>query len=147
MASRIVAAGLDIADFTRKYENTWSLARMRLWGRLLNEISLHEGGAVACSIAPKRYLDELGLDKEDLDGYSSWLRKLLGVQVGLFIREDSPGFCKISLRSMGDFDVQAVAHLYGGGGHVAAAGAELGLPPEKTAELVLAEIGIRLARR
>ena len=61
MAARIVGAGLDIAAFTSKYENTWSLARMRLWGRLMGEIGLYEDGAGAVSIAPKHYLDELGL--------------------------------------------------------------------------------------
>lgn len=147
MAARIVGAGLNIAEFTNKYENTWSLARMHLWGRLMGEITLHEGGAVACSIAPKHYLDELGLKKEALEGYSSWLRKLLGVRVSVFIREDGPDYCKISLRSMGDFDVQDVALLFGGGGHTAAAGAELSVPPETAAELVLTQIGKRLTKR
>ena len=144
MAARLVAAGLDIAEFTSKYENTWNLDKMRLWGRLLSEVRLHADGAVAYSVAPKRYLDEFGLTKADLDGFAAWLRRLRGVRVGLFIREDSPSFCKISLRSMGDFDVNAVAALYGGGGHAAAAGAELSLPPEAVAEKVLADISARL---
>jgi phosphoesterase RecJ-like protein len=144
MAAHIVAAGLNVAEFTRKYENNWSVARMHLWGKLMSEISLHENGSVACSIVPKRYLDELGLKKEALEGYASWLRKLRGVRVGLFIREDSPDFCKISLRSMGDFDSQAVAALYGGGGHAAAAGAELSRSPDAAAKEVLAQIGKRL---
>lgn len=144
MAARLVAGGLDIADFTSKYENTWNIAKMRLWGRLLSEVRLHAGGAVAYSIVPKNYLDELGLTKADLDGFAAWLRRLRGVRVGLFIREDRPSFCKISLRSMGDFDVNAVAALYGGGGHAAAAGAELPLPPAAVAEKVLADIEARL---
>lgn len=144
MAARLVAAGLDIAEFTAKYENTWNLAKMRLWGRLLSEVSLHAGGAVAYCIAPRRYLDELGLTKADLDGFAAWLRRLRGVRVGLFVREDGPSLCKISLRSMGDFDVNAIAALYGGGGHAAAAGAELALPPEAVAEKVLADITDRL---
>ena len=144
MAARLVAGGLDIADFTSKYENTWNIAKMRLWGRLLSEVRLHADGAVAYSIVPKNYLDDLGLTKADLDGFAAWLRRLRGVRVGLFIREDRPSFCKISLRSMGDFDVNAVAALYGGGGHAAAAGAELPLPPAAVAEKVLADIEARL---
>ncbi|MDL2315740.1 DHH family phosphoesterase [Desulfovibrio sp. OttesenSCG-928-A18] len=140
MASRIVDAGLDIARFTQCYENVWTLARMHLWGRLLSEVSLHAGGAIACSIVPKRYLDEFALRKSDLEGFASWLRKIKGVRVGLFIREDAPNFCKISLRSMGDVDVQAVTVLHGGGGHASAAGAELNMAPEKAAEILVAQI-------
>ncbi len=137
LAGRIVAQGLDVARFTDKYENTWSLARMRLWGRLLSEVRLHEGGTVACSIAPKGYLDEAGLGKDALEGFASWLRKLRGVRVGLFVREDGPSLTKISLRSMGGVDVQAVAAQFGGGGHAAAAGAELALAPDEAAKQVL----------
>lgn len=144
MAARIVALGLDIADFTAKYENTWNLKRMHLWGRLLTEISLHADGAIACCVAPKAYLDELGLDKADLDGFASWLRRLRGVRVGLFVREESPSRCKISLRSMGDVNVQDVAALYGGGGHAAAAGAELSLPPAEAASRLIAELTTHL---
>lgn len=143
LAARLVACGLNIADFTAKYENTWNIRKMRLWGRLLSEVRLDAGGAVAFSVAFKKYLDEFGLTKADLDGFASWLRRLRGVRVGFFIREDSPSRCKISLRSMGDFDVQEVAALYGGGGHAAAAGAELSLPPEEAAAKVLADIKAR----
>jgi phosphoesterase RecJ-like protein len=145
MAGRLVRAGLDVGAFTDKYENNWNLARMHLWGRLMSEISLHDDGAVALSVVPRRYLDELGLGKASLEGFASWLRKLAGVRVGLFIREDKLNYCKISLRSMGDVDVQKVAARFGGGGHVAAAGAELPLSPSETAEQVLAALREQLS--
>jgi phosphoesterase RecJ-like protein len=145
MAARLVRAGLDVGEFTDKYENNWNLARMHLWGRLMTEVSLRENGAVAVSVVPRAYLDELGLGKASLEGFASWLRKLAGVRVGLFIREDTTNFCKISLRSMGDVDVQKVAARFGGGGHVAAAGAELSLSPSETAETVLAALREQLA--
>jgi phosphoesterase RecJ-like protein len=145
MAGRLVRDGLDVGAFTDKYENNWNLARMHLWGRLMSEISLHENGAVALSVVPRRYLDELGLGKASLEGFASWLRKLAGVRVGLFIREDKPNYCKISLRSMGDVDVQKVAARFGGGGHVAAAGAEISLSPSETAEQVLAALREQLS--
>lgn len=144
LASRIVAAGLDIGSFTQKSENNWNISRMHLWGKLMREISLHADGAVALSVVPRRYLDELGLGKASLEGFAAWLRRLRGVRVGVFIREDRPGYCKISLRSMGDVDVQSIAAVFGGGGHKAAAGAELAMGPEEAAEAVLSEVCSRL---
>lgn len=145
MAARIVAAGLDVASFTAVYENNWTLQRMHLWGRLMSEIVLHSGGAVAASVVPLRYLEEAGLKKEDLEGFASWLRRLAGVRVALFVREDGPGRSKVSLRSMGDVDVQEVASLFGGGGHAAAAGAELSLPAEEAAKEILAVLEQRVS--
>lgn len=144
MASRILAAGLDIAAFTNKFENTWTIARMHLWGKILSEISLHGNGTIACCIVPRRYLDELGLGNDALEGFASWLRRLSGVRAALYVREDAPGHSKLSLRSMGDVDVQAVAALFGGGGHAAAAGAELALPPQEAAAVALAELEARM---
>lgn len=140
MAARIAASGLDVAEFTNKHENIWTLNRMHLWGRLFSEVRLHAGGAVASAVVHREYLDVLGLDNEDLEGFASWLRRLRGVRVGLFVREDTPGVSKISLRSMGDVNVQAVCAVFGGGGHAAAAGAEVGLGPEEAVQAVLAEI-------
>jgi phosphoesterase RecJ-like protein len=42
-------------------------------------------------------------------------------------------------------DVQKVAARFGGGGHVAAAGAELSLSPSETAEQVLAALREQLS--
>jgi len=137
MASRIVDLGLDLGRFTANYENNWTLERMHLWGRLMSEVSLHEDGAIACSVVPRHYVADLGLKRSSLEGYASWLRKLRGVRVALFVREDGPSQVKISLRSMGDVNVHEVAALFGGGGHAAAAGADLAMPPEEAAKLVL----------
>ncbi|MDR1359954.1 MAG: bifunctional oligoribonuclease/PAP phosphatase NrnA [Deltaproteobacteria bacterium] len=139
MAGRIVQNGLKIAEFSKEYENTWTLERMRLWGRLLSEITLHKSGDVACSIVPRRYLRELNLKRSSLDGYASWLRKIRGVRVAVFIREDERGLCKLSLRSMG-VDVQKVAACFGGGGHRNAAGAEVSMSPGALAEAALAAL-------
>lgn len=141
MASRIVQNGLNVGEFSAQWENNWSLGRMHLWGRLLEEVSVYADGAIACSVAPMDYLEEMGLRRYDLDGFASWLRKLKGVRVGVFIREDRPNFCKVSLRSTGgDVDVQAVAARFGGGGHAAAAGAEVEMPVQELAKVLITEL-------
>lgn len=144
MASRIVAQGLNIAVFTDNYENTWTLERMHLWGELFSEVTLHANGVIACGVARRAQLDALGLGNDDLEGFASWLRRIRGARIGLFVREDGLGLSKISLRSMGDFDVQAVCAVFGGGGHAAAAGAEIRLPPDNATAAVLAELERRL---
>ena len=137
LAARILRGGLDIAAFTADFENNWTLERMRLWGQLMNEVSLHAGGTIICSLVPRHYLTDRGLKKSDLEGFASSLRRIRGVKVVLFIREDAPGHSKISLRSMGDVNVQGVAASQGGGGHIAAAGADVDMSPEKARTVFL----------
>jgi bifunctional oligoribonuclease and PAP phosphatase NrnA len=64
--------------------------------------------------------------------------------VALFLREHEPGHIRVSLRAKHDFDVRAVAEVFGGGGHRKASGARLsGSLPQVKATLV-AEIERRL---
>ena len=49
------------------------------------------------------------------------LRSLDGTRVVAVVREDKK-FVKVSLRSLGDIDVRAIAGKFGGGGHKGAAG-------------------------
>ncbi|MDR1490854.1 MAG: bifunctional oligoribonuclease/PAP phosphatase NrnA [Desulfovibrio sp.] len=144
LGARILAAGLDVADFSKRCDNNWSLGRMRLWGTLMRGVNLFADGAVACCTVSRRLMEEFGLGNEDLEGFASWLRRVKGVRVGLLLREDGPENCKISLRSMGDFDVRAVTAVYGGGGHVSAAGATVRLPLAQAETMVLKEIADRL---
>src|SRR5215510_2321456 len=62
---------------------------------------------------------------EDADGFVDYAVSLQGVEVALFLREHDPGQIRISLRAKHDFDVRAVAEVFGGGGHRKAAGARL----------------------
>ncbi|MEJ2634889.1 MAG: bifunctional oligoribonuclease/PAP phosphatase NrnA [Calditrichia bacterium] len=56
---------------------------------------------------------------EELSNYSVAIR---GVEVGLFVREVEPNFFKVSFRSKGRINVNAIAKAFGGGGHMHAAG-------------------------
>lgn len=139
LAADIVAAGLSVADFTTKYENNWSIARLHLWGQLMAEVALHCDGAIVASVVTQEHLDRFSAKPTDLENFASWLRRIQGVKVVLFARVSSKG-SKVSLRSMGDVNVRDVAALFGGGGHVAAAGIEFTVTPREAAAMVLAEL-------
>ena len=136
IAAEIIDAGLDVASFTEQYENQWTVARMNLWGRLMSEARLHDQGRIAAVVATSEMHREFGTTVDDLEGFASWMRRLKGVEVVLFVRNDGE-FSKISLRSMGDVNVRAIAAHFGGGGHTAASGAEMPCPPEEACEQVL----------
>ncbi len=136
LAARIVACGLSLADFTAKYENNWTLARMHLWGELMGQVRLYCDGTVVLSVVTQDVLDRFGARRTDLENYASWLRRIKGVRIVILVRVSSVG-SKVSLRSMGDVNVQEIAAMFGGGGHVAAAGIDIAAPPHEAAERVL----------
>ena len=86
----------------------------------------------------------LGLKDEHLGTLVDVARCVCGVEVAAAIREtDAPGTYRVSMRANVDFDVAAVAAIFGGGGHTRAAGATLIAPSAKAAEAMLLEALLR----
>lgn len=133
MAARIVANGLNVAEFTEKSENNWSFGRMRLWGELMQNIGQECGGKIVYAVITNALLKKYKCGAGDLEGFASFLRRIQGVMVGVLVREKSGG-SKASLRSMGisgSVDVQKIAAHFGGGGHKSASGADMDMPPHE----------------
>lgn len=123
LAGELVALGADPA---------------RLYGSLYQRRPLDEPAALARVLARNEYfLDgrlalvdqplplggESALD--DGDPVLDFLRAVECVEVVLYLREVEAGTCKLSARSKTDFDVNALARQFGGGGHKKAAGATI----------------------
>lgn len=136
MTAEIVRHGLSMAEFTVKYENNWTLSRMHLWGELMREVQLLCDGKVVLSVVTDEILARYKAPRTDLEGYASWLRRLAGTKVVVLTRPARSG-SKISLRSMGDIDVQAIAAEFGGGGHKGAAGVDMPDAPTEAAARVM----------
>ena len=68
-------------------------------------------------------LDAVRVSSDDLDGIVEHPRSVAGTRVTLFFRDLGYGKVKVSFRSTGDVDVNALARQFGGGGHEKASGA------------------------
>ena len=135
--------GLDIASLREKLENNWSEAKLRLWGRLMAETRLLEGGKLAAAFVTRAALTATGSRREDAEGFVEQLRRLAGVRVALLLREeekDGKVFTKASLRSSGNDSVRDVAAQFGGGGHKNAAGATLAMEAGEALDALLPHI-------
>ncbi len=137
LAAHLVYQGVKVAQIHQNISNTWSLARMRLWGDLMQEFVLERQGTIAYIVVSLNKRNTYNMNKEDLEGFVNNLRRLRGTQVTFMLREDSPKCCKLSLRSTGAVDVRAMVSPLGGGGHRNAAGATLQCAPEEALHLAL----------
>ena len=137
LAAHLAEQGLNFSRLREQLEKQWSEARMRLWGRLMQEVAVHRKGTVALAAVPYALFAETGATREDLEGLVEMLRRLKSVKAAILLREDVPGVCKFSLRSSGTVDVRAAAVTLGGGGHTNAAGGMLRGPLEAAVKTVL----------
>ena len=95
-------------------------------------------GTVIYAIISAEEQARMGTVHADLDGISEQLRLTVGVKCAVLCSEMEPGSWKLSLRSLEPIDVAAIAMMYGGGGHVRAAGCTIvGKRPEEIMEEVV----------
>jgi phosphoesterase RecJ-like protein len=100
-------------------------SRIRLTAETLQTLVVEVPPGLAWVTVPAGAIDRHDATTEDLDGIAEYPRSIAGVRLALMFREIAGGRVKVSFRSMGDVDAQALAAGFGGGGHHKAAGASL----------------------
>lgn len=123
VARELVLRGVKPAEVAGKLFDNYSLARLRLFQRVLETLQLHENGRIALITAPQHLFAETGAAPEDTEGFINYPRSLKSVKAAVFLKEAESGMVSVSMRSKGrDCDISQVATEFGGGGHRNAAG-------------------------
>ena len=108
--------------YQRIYENS-TRSRMRLMGELLTKLHYELDGNLAWFTITQDMMELTQAKKSDVDGFSDLVRSIQGVEISLMIFEQNENSCRINFRSKGNYAINDVAKLMGGGGHAFAAGA------------------------
>ena len=114
--------GIDFSEIVDKTFYEKSYVQNQILGRCLMESIMVLDGKCIVGSVKKRDMDFYGVEPKDLDGIVQQLRVTKGVEVAIFLYEVKTQEFKVSLRSNGPVDVNAIASYFGGGGHVKAAG-------------------------
>ena len=118
IAAALVEAGADPALVSNHLYEHRAPGALRSLAEVLARVQVSKDGRVAWISLPGGSVSEDFVEAEDLVTYP---RSLGSVQVACLFRERD-GRVKVSLRSKGEADVQAIAAKFGGGGHRNAAG-------------------------
>ena len=108
-------------------------------------LKFFENGRIASVGFTNAMKEEYGFDDDDVAAYHNLPREIMGVEVGVTIRQqpDDPGEYKVSLRSSGEPDCSAICGLFGGGGHKGAAGCRIKASSLEEAENVIVSAAAR----
>jgi bifunctional oligoribonuclease and PAP phosphatase NrnA len=122
LAARAVAAGANPQWIASTHYDSNSLARVRIFGAVLNGMTMHADGRVALLTITRDLAAELGGSYDDTEGLINFPLTVKDVQAVAFFKESAPGDWRVSLRSKGAVDTGAIARQFGGGGHMNASG-------------------------
>jgi phosphoesterase RecJ-like protein len=133
----LVECGAEIDTIYRLLFERNTLGRLRLMGETLASLRIDAGGRIAYATVTRDDLLRTGAIPQDTEDLVDFTVSLTGVEVGLLFIEQARGGIKLSIRSRNGLDCARLAGQFGGGGHRAAAGANLPDPLDQTIERVL----------
>ncbi|MDR3594191.1 bifunctional oligoribonuclease/PAP phosphatase NrnA [Clostridium sp.] len=121
IAAELIEFGIDSSKIHSSLFDNKPFEKIKLMGYVLSNIELVLNNKVAVLQIQKKMLEEFNLLNTDTSDVISVGLGIKGVEVCLLLKEVDDGV-KASLRSKNDVDVRKVAEVYGGGGHIKAAG-------------------------
>jgi phosphoesterase RecJ-like protein len=124
-AADLVAGGADPQSISENVYETNAPARIRLMAAVLPTLTIDEGGRVGSLAVTQKDLAAAEALPEHTEGFVDLPRTIRGVDISILYSELPDGSFKLSLRSKGNVDVERVARVFGGGGHINAAGCRM----------------------
>jgi phosphoesterase RecJ-like protein len=137
---RIAADLKDIGANTdavrlKLYESS-SKKKIEMLKYILNNLHISADGQYAWSSISHQMIEELQPESTDIDGLINTIKDIEGVEIAILFRGVEANRTKASLRSKVWADVNQIAGMFGGGGHVHASGVSIDGDVEYAAALM-----------
>lgn len=117
-----VEAGVNPPAVARSIFDSNNLGRLKLFGAVLSRMELDATGRLATVFVDQALARDCGGTYEDTEGLINLPLTVKDIQAVVFFKESGPDQWRVSMRSKGDVDINAVAKQFGGGGHKNASG-------------------------
>ena len=117
-----VEAGIDPPAIAGAIYDSNSLGRLKLFGAVMSKMELDTSGHVATVYVDQKLARDCGGTYEDTEGIVNLPLTVKDIEAVAFFKEAGPDDWRVSMRSKGEVDVNAIASQFGGGGHKNASG-------------------------
>jgi phosphoesterase RecJ-like protein len=144
IAGELLGYGLDPALVSESVYERRLLEDIRLLALVLDTLKVNKDGNVAYLEVTRDMLNKTGADIAKSEGLINYARSIDKVKVAVLFKEDlkEKNRINISFRSKGNgetIDVNKIASVFGGGGHMRASGCVIMGSLEEAKKKVLAE--------
>jgi phosphoesterase RecJ-like protein len=139
-AAQLTEAGAEVSWISEQLYFQQPLRHLRVLGQIFSELKLAGGGRISWAALTQQMARKHGFDINDSEEFVSQVLSVKGAEVALLFKEQGNGVIRVSFRSKGRVDVNRLAALFGGGGHLQAAGARIQGTVEEVAQMVVAAV-------
>jgi phosphoesterase RecJ-like protein len=130
LARELVEFDVPVSRLSRQLFEEHRFAYLQLLAEALAGARLDIERRFVWTAVTQEMLERHGVTLEEVEGLIDILRRTTEAEVTCVLKQEPNGKFRVSLRSLGDVDVRAIAGTHGGGGHRFAAGFESTLEVE-----------------
>lgn len=123
-AAELLKTGINFTEIHREVVEIHSLTEARIFSLALRNLCLADGYPISYSVLSAEDMERANAGFSDLDGIVEYILNLRGIEVSFLVIERGENISKVSFRSK-DIDVNKIAGIFGGGGHMKASGATI----------------------
>ena len=142
-ASFLLKKGVNVSDIYKRVLNTKSRANFELRKKAIDRMEFFADGKIALTYITKQDMIDVNAENGDHEGIVEEGRAIEGVEVSAFLRETDKGY-RVSLRSNNYVNVSDVCLMFGGGGHLHAAGCTIAQTLEQVKEKIVNQVKMYL---
>ena len=144
IAANLISYGFDFPKIIDEtfYEKTY--VQTLVCAKAVSESVRFMDGKCIFSVVDKNMMQFFDVGPKDLDGVINQLRIVKGVECAIFMYETGSMEYKVSMRSNGLVNVSQIACVFGGGGHVRAAGCTMKGTPHDVINNLSTQIALQL---
>jgi bifunctional oligoribonuclease and PAP phosphatase NrnA len=135
-----LAAGVDPVLVARNVYDSNNMGRLKLFGAVLGAMQIDQSGRIAIVYVDHEMARAAGGTYEDTEGLVNLPLTVKEIEAVVFFKQEKGDEYRVSLRSKGDVDINAIAKEYGGGGHKNASGCTVSGPIEELQKALVARI-------
>ena len=145
VAGRCMAFGIDFGMIIDDSFFSMSIVQKAVLGRVLSEMETALSGKLVIGHMDAKTMELYGVKNKDMDGMIDQLRTTRGAVGAAFLYQCPNRTYKLSLRSNSDeLNVAEIAAIFGGGGHVRAAGCFMGSDLRADIDRIIEEVRKRI---
>jgi phosphoesterase RecJ-like protein len=142
ICAEMVKKGADPSMISELLYNRVNPQTMRAYAKALSSLEFHLDDQVTCIHLSNDILCQH--ERVDTEGFVDTIAGIEGVKAAFFMMEYAHEKYRVSFRSKGEVDMNALAGIFGGGGHVRASGCNIEGSLEDVRRKILHEIGVLL---
>lgn len=137
-AAWALTKGVNVSKIYRQSMMIITKSKFEIQKIAMDRLEFFVDGKIAFTYITKEDDSKVDMQAGDHDGIVEIGRNIKGVEISIFLYEKEKGF-KVSLRSNDYVDVSEICMIFGGGGHIKAAGATINMNLEDAKKIIISE--------